>query len=218
MTSPQNTVPIFVNRRKVDAPPGPATGREILALVDLGEGYDIKLLQGEGDPTGGECILADQTVEIRPGLHFRAVPGNCTFGSEEVPELLKRDAEELSQKIGHPCRLAREGGQVLVIVEGVELPPELHSETASDVLMIADVQYPASAMDMFYLEEHVVLKGRALPAYASQVEQHDSRSWRRWSWHRNGVWKPGVDGLLSHWAFIEECWSQEKQDASTRAA
>lgn len=73
-------VPIFVNRRKFEVKESSLSARQILALVGLGEGYDLRLLKGEGDPGEGECLLADQAVPIRPGLHFRAVPGNCTFG------------------------------------------------------------------------------------------------------------------------------------------
>jgi len=76
----QQTVPIFINRKKYEVPSGAMTGREILALAGYAEGYDLLLLQGEGDPTGGEVILADQPVQIRAGLHFRAIPGNRTFG------------------------------------------------------------------------------------------------------------------------------------------
>jgi len=75
-----NTVPIFINRRKYEVEPRSMTGREILALAGFAEGYDLLLLQGEGDPAGGDLLLADQSVEIKPGLHLRAIPGNRTFG------------------------------------------------------------------------------------------------------------------------------------------
>lgn len=75
------TVPIFINRTKYEVEQRPMTGREILAIAGFAEGYDLLLLKGEGDPSGGEVILADQVVEIKPGMHFRAIPGNRTFGS-----------------------------------------------------------------------------------------------------------------------------------------
>jgi hypothetical protein len=84
LTQHQNSevgVPIFINRRQFRVAAEKLTGREILALAALGPGYDLLLLQGEGDPTGGRCVLADENVQIRAGLHFRAVPGNCTFGN-----------------------------------------------------------------------------------------------------------------------------------------
>ena len=72
---------IHLNRRLVEAPKTPMTGREILALGDYGDEYELRLLQGEGDPTGGELIGLDQEVPIKNGLHFRAIPGNANFGS-----------------------------------------------------------------------------------------------------------------------------------------
>lgn len=73
---------IFINRNRFQAPEDPMSGRAILALAGYGEGYDLLLLQGEGDPTGGTCILADKLVDIKPGMHFRVMPGNCTFGAD----------------------------------------------------------------------------------------------------------------------------------------
>lgn len=71
---------IFINKRKFEVEAPILSGREILALLGVGEGYDLLQLQGEGDPTGGDVVLADQKVEIRSGMHFRAIPGNRTFG------------------------------------------------------------------------------------------------------------------------------------------
>jgi len=72
--------PIFINRQKYEVEQDSLTGREILAVAGFADGYDLLLLKGEGDPSGGELILADQSVEIRAGLHFRVIPGNRTFG------------------------------------------------------------------------------------------------------------------------------------------
>lgn len=216
----EREVPIFINRKRYMVESGFMTAREILALAGLGEGYDLKLLQGEGDPTGGECILADQKVEIHAGLHFRAVPGNCTFGGpgDGIPEILREHAAELSQQLGCGVKLEQVGAQILVVIEKAGLPAGLHTADRSDVLLIADFQYPMSAMDMFYLEEDVVPHGRPIPDYASTVEEHAGRRWRRWSWHRNGRWTPGIDDLLSHWAFVESCWARELENAPARAA
>lgn len=72
--------PIFINRKQFEAPDGPLSGHQILALAGLGDDHDLYLLQGEGDPTGGTPIGLDQIVQIKPGLHFRAIPGNRNFG------------------------------------------------------------------------------------------------------------------------------------------
>ncbi len=75
------TIHIFVNRRKLEVESSEMTGRQILAAAGFGEGYDLLQLQGEGDPTGGTLILADQVVHLKEGEHFRAIPGNRTFGA-----------------------------------------------------------------------------------------------------------------------------------------
>lgn len=72
---------IFINRRDVEAPTSPLTGLAILALGDYGPEYELYLLHGEGDPTGGELIPHDRALDLKDGLHFRAIPGNANFGS-----------------------------------------------------------------------------------------------------------------------------------------
>ncbi len=76
------TVPISINRRKIELPPGPMTIATLLTEAGFeGTGWDILQLQGEGDPTGGTLLMADATVEIKAGVHFRVLPGNRTFGT-----------------------------------------------------------------------------------------------------------------------------------------
>lgn len=72
--------PIFVNRQKYDAPSAEMTGRAILALASLGDDHDLFLLSGEGDRTGGTPVGLDESITIKQGEHFRAIPGNRNFG------------------------------------------------------------------------------------------------------------------------------------------
>ena len=73
-------LPIFVNRKKFEAPSRSMTGRDILGLAGFADDHDLFLLQGEGDASGGTPVGLDQTLEIKAGLHFRAIPGNRNFG------------------------------------------------------------------------------------------------------------------------------------------
>lgn len=72
--------PLFVNRGKYEAEGSELFGRAILGLAGLGDDHDLFLLQGEGDRTGGSPIGLDQSVAIKPGMHFRAIPSNRNFG------------------------------------------------------------------------------------------------------------------------------------------
>jgi hypothetical protein len=76
-----NMVPIFVNRQRFEASAGSLSGRQILQLAGYGEDHDLFLLQGEGDRSGGTPVGLDQSVEIKSGMHFRAIPGNRNFGA-----------------------------------------------------------------------------------------------------------------------------------------
>jgi len=128
----------------------------------------------------------------------------------DVSEILRRDADELARATGCAVELIPNGGQIGVIVKQAPLPDGAYTKSRSDVLMLTDFQYPMSAMDMFYMEEDVHHTGGSIPPHAATIEPHVGRSWRRWSWHRNGIWKPGTDNLLSHWAFVESCWAKER--------
>ena len=71
---------IHINRKRFETEAGSMTGREVLALGGFADDHDLFLLVGEGDRTGGSPIGLDQEVEIRPGMHFRAIPSNRNFG------------------------------------------------------------------------------------------------------------------------------------------
>lgn len=73
---------VFVNRMKVELESAGLTGAELLAEAGFeGQGWDLFQLQGEGDPTGGELIVADKQLHLKNGDRFRVIPGNRTFGS-----------------------------------------------------------------------------------------------------------------------------------------
>jgi hypothetical protein len=73
---------IFVNRRKLAIENPDLTGAQLLDKAGFeGTDWDLLQLQGEGDPTGGTLIMADQELSLKEADRFRVVPGNRTFGS-----------------------------------------------------------------------------------------------------------------------------------------
>lgn len=127
----------------------------------------------------------------------------------EIPDQLKADIERLKAENGYEIEAISEGGQIWLVVKQVAIPSKAYTRDLSDVLLQTDYQYPMSAMDMFWMEPEVLHANGSTPSHISTVEPHAGRTWRRWSWHRNGVWKPGTDDLLTHWAFVEACWAKE---------
>lgn len=72
---------VFVNRRRLELHVKELTGEQLLKAAGFGAGYDLFLLNGEGDPTGGTLIMATQVIHLKDGEDFRVIPGNRTFGA-----------------------------------------------------------------------------------------------------------------------------------------
>lgn len=121
----------------------------------------------------------------------------------------KRHAEQLRASTGLTVEVVEEGARLFALIRKAPLPPGLFEVDATDVLLIADQQYPLSAMDMFWTEVEVVKPGGGIPQGAEQIEQYLGRSWRRFSWHRNNVWNPAGNPLLDHHSFVESRWAAE---------
>ena len=124
---------------------------------------------------------------------------------------LRKHAAALTEATGVPAEVIPEQGtnRIFVLLHKVPLPTGAFKVDRSDVLFIADQMYPLSAIDMFYTETEVLRADGSVPQSADAVEQYLGRSWRRFSWHRNGIWNPNGNPLLDHFAFMETRLGQE---------
>lgn len=127
----------------------------------------------------------------------------------QAVDLLRQHAEELQRVTGLSVEVVAEGPRVCVMVRQVPLPAGRFNVAVTDLLLLADQQYPLSAMDMFWTEPEVVRANGSVPRSADAIEQHLGRSWRRFSWHRNGIWNPNGNPLLDHFAFVESRFTVE---------
>lgn len=118
-------------------------------------------------------------------------------------DILRRHAEEFEQEMGIAVSIEVVGVQVLVILKEVQLPAGAYALETTDVLFVTDLQYPMSAMDMFWTDVGVTLPGGGIPAGGESIEPYGGRQWRRFSWHRNGVWNPARNGLMDHFEFMQ---------------
>jgi hypothetical protein len=122
---------------------------------------------------------------------------------------LREHATELEQQTGLPVDLVDGGGQIYVIIRGVLLPIGVYRVAKTDVLFIADQQYPLSAMDMFWTHVDVLRADGSVPAGGESIESYAGRQWRRFSWHRNGVWRTTGNCLLDHYEFMQVRFEQD---------
>ena len=124
-------------------------------------------------------------------------------------EELRRHADELTERTGIRVDLEQEGAQVFAILRDVTLPPRAYQVATSDVLFVTDSQYPLSAMDMFWTDPAVVRPDGSVGAGAESIEPYCGRQWRRFSWHRNGIWSPNGNPLLDHFEFMQARFAQD---------
>jgi len=124
-------------------------------------------------------------------------------------EELRRHADDLTEKTGFRLDIEQEGVQVFVILREVLLPPGVYQVGSTDVLFITDAQYPLSAMDMFWTDLAVLRPDGSASQGAEILESYRGRQWRRFSWHRNGIWNPNGNPLLDHFEFMQARFAQE---------
>jgi Prokaryotic E2 family E len=114
---------------------------------------------------------------------------------------LRRHAAELTEAFGYEVELVEGGIQIPVIMKAVALPEGTFAMGQTDILFLADAQYPVSALDMFWTDVDVLRADGTVPSNAEVVENYAGRTWRRFSWHRNGAWNPASNGLIDHFLF-----------------
>lgn len=113
-----------------------------------------------------------------------------------APPQLLGDVAAL-QALGHDVAISEEPPRFYVLISDLELPPCYEPRTTT-LMMMADYQYPMSALDMFWTDPDVRRADNgSFPQNADSIEQHISRSWQRWSWHYGG-WDPSVHSVLTH--------------------
>jgi hypothetical protein len=81
-----------------------------------------------------------------------------------VPDVLRKHAAELAREVGLAVEVIDGGSQIYVILKEVSLPERAYRVPCTDVLFVADQQYPLSAMDMFWTGLEVLLPVGGVPA------------------------------------------------------
>jgi hypothetical protein len=124
-------------------------------------------------------------------------------------EEFRRHADELAEQAGVRVDIEQEGAQVYVILRALPLPAGAYRVASTDVLFITDSQYPLSAMDMFWTDPAVLRPDGSVPTDGDSIETCLGRQWRRFSWHRNGIWNPAGNCLLDHFEFMQARFAQD---------
>lgn len=124
-------------------------------------------------------------------------------------ELLEKHVEELSAVTSLRVEVLEQGNRLFVLLHDYSLSAGVSRVEKTDVLFITDFQYPLSAMDMFWVDIDVVRLNGSLFENSDSIEEYLGRKWRRFSYHRNGVWNPAGNPVLDHFAFMESRWTRK---------
>jgi hypothetical protein len=119
-----------------------------------------------------------------------------------APALLQAHAGELEQLAGVRVEIVAAPPQVFLLIHDTPLPA-VYTQATSTALLQTDALYPRSAMDMFWLAEDVGRADGRMPGGTESLETYLGRQWRRYSWHRNGVWRTAGNPLLDHYEFMQ---------------
>jgi len=104
---------------------------------------------------------------------------------------------------GHEVEIVQDGSRSYVILQGYRLPDSLYAPEMTDLMVMADYQYPQSRMDMFWTSPTVTLTNGSLPQQADVFEIYAGRTWQRWSWHYP-VWDPRIHTIHTHLAVCDD--------------
>ena len=122
---------------------------------------------------------------------------------------LPREDMEWLEDYGKTFELINEVGVQRVVLHDFDVPYG-YNVAAVNVNVRIDTGYPEAQIDMVYFYPDLHLKnGRAIGAISSDV--FDGKTWQRWSRHRTpeNPWRPGVDGLETHFALVTEWLNRE---------
>ena len=114
---------------------------------------------------------------------------------------------------GYGFELINEAGVQRVVLHDYAVP-EGYNASRVKVNVRIETGYPDAQIDMAYFLPHLALaNGRQIGALA--VDAFDGQTWQRWSRHRTPAnpWRPGIDGLATHFALIDEWLIRETKKA-----
>ncbi len=122
-------------------------------------------------------------------------------------ETLLRHAAELSEVTGLQTEVHQDGNRLFVGIHEYVMPEGTSKVARTEILFIGDTQYPISAMDMFWTDLDVVRTDGTPYENSDSIEEYLGRKWRRFSYHRNGIWNHAGNPLMDHYAFMESRWT-----------
>jgi hypothetical protein len=112
-----------------------------------------------------------------------------------LPPQLETDVNKLKES-GYTVSLQRDGNQVFVVMDHYPVPPGWNKPETT-LLLITDIGYPNSKMDMFWTDVDLMLNNGKIAQATEAIQNFLGKQWRRFSWHVQ-KWNPAVDNLRTY--------------------
>ena len=119
-----------------------------------------------------------------------------------LPPQLETDIEFLTSQGFNvtPKREPPSGNQIFIVFSDYPLPKGWN-KASTTLLLITDISYPNSKIDMFWVDPDVRLADGRVPQAGGQENQM-GQQWLRFSWHVQ-KWNPAVDNLISYLGTVD---------------
>lgn len=120
-----------------------------------------------------------------------------------VPPQLESDLNLLREQ-GFQVALYRdppEGSRIYIVFDKYPLPKGW-SKQETRLLLITDISYPNSKIDMFWVDPGLSLDGGKVPLSGEVIETHLGQQWRRFSWHVQ-KWNPAIDNVITYLGTVD---------------
>ncbi len=115
--------------------------------------------------------------------------------SMSLPAQLESDLNNLKEQ-GFQISCQRNGNQIYIVFDKYLLPKGWN-KNETKLLLISDISYPNSKLDMFWVDTDIRLADGRVPQAGDTIENHNGTQWRRFSWHVQ-KWNPAIDNVISY--------------------
>lgn len=122
-----------------------------------------------------------------------------------MPDELVQDLQVLKEQ-GLEYITVEENSKIYIIFKDYPLPVGLYNIEKTDLLVFTTPHYPNANLDMFWVDQTLLLKNNTVPKNGDVIEPHAGRTWRRFSYHpyNNKPWNPAEDSVISFMSYVQQ--------------
>jgi Uncharacterized protein conserved in bacteria len=118
---------------------------------------------------------------------------------------------ELSEDLKNwqgPHDILEDGQRIFIVFKDYPLPLGIYNMDQTDMMIYTTAFYPNAGFDMFWVNEHLLLKSGSIPKSAEAIEPYLGKNWRRFSYHpyqgEGKAWNPAEDSIIRYLSYVDQ--------------